>query len=123
MKETEVVKAVRNWIKSDHPNWIIRRAWHFDVVGCSSEDKPSIAVECKGHLSKRHEVHRAIGQCLDYMTFTKVSCFIAIPEDCVYKDVIVKTLENHRLPIGLLTVTDNGEVTVLRQVKKSDIGE
>lgn len=126
MDESEVVKAVRNWIRSEHPNWVIRRAWHFDVVAGPSKNQPSIAVECKGHPSLRFKVHRAIGQCLNYTTESElrnVPCFIAIPKHFIFNNVMLKTLENHNLPIGLLTVTDNGEITILRRVKGSHIGE
>ena len=118
MKETEVVKSVKNWITSEHPNWVIRRAWNFDVVAGPSKNQPSIAVECKGLPSERHKIQRAIGQCLDYMTFTKVPCFIAIPENFIYEDRILRILEHHKLAIGLLTVTDEGQVTVLRKGKE-----
>ena len=121
--ENEVVEAVKNWIKSEHPDWIIWRAWHFDVVAGPFENEPAVAVECKGHPSERYKVHRAIGQCLDYTTFTKVPCFIAIPQDFIYNNRILKTLEHHKLPIGLLVVDDDGNVKILRTGKELHIKE
>jgi len=88
------------------------------VIAGPSKNEPSIAVECKGHPSERYKVHRAIGQCLEYTTLTEVSCFIAIPQDFVYNDRIIRTLDYHKLPIGLLTIDDNGEVEILRRGKQ-----
>lgn len=126
MDETEVIKAVKNWITSEHPNWVIRKAWHFDVVAGPSKNQPSIAVECKGHPAMRFKAHRAIGQCLEYKrgtAFDKVSCFIAIPRHFIYNNVILKTLEYYKLPIGLLTVDDNGEITIVRMGNELHIEE
>jgi len=123
LDESEVIKAVKNWIKSEHPNWVIWRAWHFDVIAGPSKFRHSIAVECKGHPAERYKVQRAIGQCLEYLTFTEVSCFIATPKDFIYNDNILRTLEYHKLPIGFLTVNDEGAITVLRRGMKLLIEE
>jgi len=56
LDENEVVKEVKNWIKSEHPDWIIWRAWHFDVVAGPSKNEPAITVECKGHPSERYKI-------------------------------------------------------------------
>jgi len=122
--ESEVKKAVKRWLRSEHPDWTIWSKWHFDIIAGSSKSQPLIAVECKGIPSERKKIHRAIGQCLDYMTptgFAEVSCFMAIPKDFVYNDLILKILEYHELSIGLLTVDDNGEVTIQREAKKSHV--
>ena len=122
MDELEVKKAVKKWIKSQHPDWYVRGAWHFDVVAGPSKQQLAIAVECKGHPSQRFKAQRAIGQCLDYTARTalgNVSCFIAIPEHFIYNNIMLDTLEYHNLPIGLLVVDDHGNVKVLREgIKK-----
>ena len=118
LNETEVVKAVTDWIKSDHPDWIVWGTSHFDVVAGPSKSEPIIAVECKGLPSQKHKLHKAIGQCLHYTTFIKVPCFIAIPENFIYKESILNTFEYHKLGIGLLSVNNNGHVTILRRAKE-----
>jgi len=121
LEEPEVKRAIVDWIKSEHPDWYVWRRWHFDVVAGPSKSQPSLAVECKGGSSRRHKAQRAIGQCLDYMTesiFANVPCFIATPKNFPDNQVILKTLEYQKLPIGLLVVGDDGRVTILREAKR-----
>lgn len=120
LEEPRVVEAIRNWIRSEHQDWIIWRKWHFDVIAGPSKSQPSIVVECKGGASQRFKVHRTIGQCLDYTEgweLANVPCYIAIPKDFIYNDRVLRILEFHQLPMGLLNVDDEGKVSILREAR------
>jgi len=118
LSEDEVIDAIKKWIKTQHPELSFYRSWTFDIIAGPSEMCPGLLVECKGNPSQRFKAQRAIGQCLEYTAFLGVMntpCFIAIPENFAYKDLILQTLKDHKLPIGLLVVGDKGEVKVLRK--------
>lgn len=118
MEEPEVRKVVEEWVKSEHPDWIIWSEWHFDIISGPAKHLPSLAIECKGRAGKRSSFQRAVGQCLDYMIFNKGATYIAVPDDYVYKDFLSRVLKGHNLPIGILTVSGEHEVKILRQAPR-----
>jgi len=116
LEELAVKKAVKGWIKSKHPDWVIHGAWHFDIIAGPTKNQHAIAIECKGGYGYgRSKIQRAIGQCLNYKTipeFRNVPCYIAIPKG-FWGDTLLNTLEYHKLPIGVLIVTENKEVKIV----------
>ena len=122
MEEREVKKVIKEWVKLNHPNWIIWSTWHFDIVSGPAKDRPTLAIECKGRTGLRSSFQRAVGQCLDYMAGRKWTIYMAIPDNYIYKDQLLRVLNYHNLPIGILTISDQHKVSVLRQASRKNTG-
>ena len=122
MEEREVRKVVKEWLKLNYPRWIIWSPWYFDIVSGPARHLPTMAIECKGRARSRSSFQRAVGQCLDYMLDSKLTVYLAIPDDYIYKDPLLRVLKQHNLPVGVLTVSNKQEVSVLRQAPRRDTG-
>ena len=71
------------------------------------------AVECKGTGSG---VHRAIGQCLDYyMEYGCIPLYLAVPADYTKLSSLDRIMGFYDLPLGILTVNEEGEISVRRK--------
>jgi len=65
-------------------------------------------VECKGTDSN---VHRAIGQCLDYFwSYGRIPTYLAVPENFLQYETLERIIKYFKLPIGILSV--NGDRVV-----------
>ena len=72
-------------------------------------------IECKGTKSN---VHRAIGQCLDYYwSYGRIPTFLAVPNDYKKLETLERVLKFFDLPIGILLVDRDGKVLVKLEAK------
>lgn len=72
-------------------------------------------VECKGTDSN---IHRAIGQCLDYyLAYRKIPTYLAVPQDYEQLGTLERIIGFFNLPIGILLVDNDGLISKRREAK------
>jgi hypothetical protein len=72
-------------------------------------------IECNGTYSN---FQRAIGQCLyHFLLYGRIPIYPAVPDDYQHLQIIEKILDYFKLPIGILTVNNKGEILTKRETK------
>jgi hypothetical protein len=119
LKELDVEECVRKWLEKrwkrkidEHSPWGVDFLIHKTSVferSCIMYEQ----IECKGTKSN---VHRAIGQCLDYYRIHGcIRTYIAIPKDYKQTETLEKILGFFSLPIGILLINNEGTVSLKRK--------
>jgi len=84
---------------SSYPDWLI----YYEQI------------ECNGTYSN---FQRAIGQCLyHFLLYGRIPIYLAVPDDYQHLQIIEKILDYFKLPIGILTVNNKGEILTKRETK------
>jgi|WetSurMetagenome_2_1015567.scaffolds.fasta_scaffold25844_2 hypothetical protein len=124
MKESEVEEIIDAYLKKEKAgktflgirNYGVDR-WQapWEVKDSSiliGRTKDGIQIEIKGSNSN---IDRTVGQCLRYHYENEsLKIFIAIPEDHEKIDVMRQIFDHYNLPIGIMTIGKNREVTITR---------
>jgi len=127
VEHQEVVETVKNWLKRQHPSpRRVAEGSHADILLMTDYyEKPLVTyhlqVECKG---TEDNVDVAIGQCLRYYALSSLEglfTYLAIPEDFKQLVTLQAVLRLVTLPIGLLSVYNDGKVEIIKKAEGSEI--
>lgn len=131
MNENEVVESVKAWLKKIYPQCTfvspsldsqadLSLIWVNLSKKIISKSGPSLVpfkrillVECKG---SKFDFHRAVGQCLDYLSSERIPIFLAIPEDSRHFKGIKHIIDFFNLQIGILLAKSNRKIKVIKGV-------
>ncbi|MBS7614207.1 hypothetical protein KEJ18_00470 [Candidatus Bathyarchaeota archaeon] len=117
MQEEDVKKAVLGWLGAYFPTSIVRTE-NERIAVYEVEDGYSIGyrmaynihINCNTQLT---ECHKSLGQCLTCCIESGfVPTYLAVPQDYPHMEKLERIMSSVNLPIGLLTVGQNGNVRV-----------
>ena len=122
MKESTVKDLIIEWLEARWRKSIVHNELGVDFL--VFQWSPTIfptwimgleQIECKGTNS---DVHRAIGQSLDYYFNSDcIPTYLAVPEDYKQLKILEQIMGFFSLPIGILLVDSQGKISVKREAK------
>jgi len=118
MQEEDVKKAILEWIGAHFPTSIIRTENDWITV-YEVEDSYSIGYRMAYNIHincnpQQTECHKSLGQCLIWCIENGfVPTYLAVPFDHPHIEKFGRIMNSVNLPIGLLSVNQNGDVRII----------